>query len=126
MTTLRKVGFFFEMPPSKRKEDLCAMCRATADPEEPMIIAYLEAGCVYAGVPNVEEDIICDPPHIIGPTHIRTAKVWAWPETLAYYVRRHHIALPDDFVDHMRGQGWVCQVNPDVSQLTLEGEVSMG
>jgi len=35
-----------------------------------------------------------------------TDGTWMWPEGLAHYVEAHDVALPDDFVQHARKQGW--------------------
>jgi hypothetical protein len=35
-----------------------------------------------------------------------TDGVWVWPEGLAHYVETHAVRLPNEFIDHMRVQGW--------------------
>jgi hypothetical protein len=35
-----------------------------------------------------------------------------WPEGLAHYVEVHSVRLPDEFIDHMRSQGWRVPVEP--------------
>lgn len=126
MSLVKKIGFFFELPLQQRIDALRSICGAAPHPDEEKIIGYLESGSVYGAMPGVEEDVLAHPLQIIGPTHIQTDGVWAWPQTLTYYVRRYHIALPEEFVAHMGLSNWKCSTNVDASRLMLEGEVSMG
>jgi hypothetical protein len=41
-----------------------------------------------------------------------TDGVWVWPEGLAHYVQVHSVRLPDEFIDHMRSQGWRVPAEP--------------
>ncbi len=77
-------------------------------PNEEKIIGYLEAGRLIAAVMTIEEDPLTDPPAKIGPPDVRTDGPWAWPQTLAYYVERYHLSLPQEFVQHMEGKAWQC------------------
>jgi hypothetical protein len=45
-------------------------------------------------------------PTIIGSPDIMIDGVYAWPGDLPFYVRRYHVRLRDDFVAHMRANGW--------------------
>jgi len=126
MSLLRKVGFFFELPSEQRIEALRSIHQEAAQADEEKIVGYLESGTVYGAMPGVEQDVLSHPPQAIGPTHIQTDGTWAWPVTLIYYVRRYHIALPEEFVRHMRLGGWRCPLNVNVGQLILEGEGPIG
>ena len=41
-----------------------------------------------------------------------TDGVWVWPEGLAHYVEKHFVRLPDEFIDHVRSQGWRVTAQP--------------
>jgi hypothetical protein len=41
-----------------------------------------------------------------------TDGVWVWPEGLAHYVETHCVRLPDEFMNHMRSQGWRVPAEP--------------
>jgi hypothetical protein len=123
---VKRFGFFFELPIPDRIATLRSIRRVEPHPDEANILNYLESGTTYAAVPGVDQDVLADPARIIGPMHIRTDGVWAWPATLAYYVRTYHIALPNEFVEHMRANGWSCPPLPAVGRLDLEGHVTMG
>jgi len=120
------VGFFFELPLAERVAALAAASREAGHPDEAGILQYLGSGAVLAAVPGTDEDLLSDLPRVIGPMHLRTDGVWARPETLAYYVRAYHVALPDEFIEHMRASGWSCPQVPGDGRLRLEGYVNMG
>ncbi len=44
---------------------------------------------------------------IVGTSSIRTDGRWVWHDTLPYYVREHGIALPQEFLEHMRHRNYV-------------------
>ncbi len=126
MSMVRKVGFFCELPLEEQVKALSSIRRVQAQPDEAKILTYLDAGVTFAAMMGVDEDVLAHPRKPIGPLDLVTDGEWAWPQTLAYYVRNYHIALPEDFVEHMRSSGWECRQNVDVSQLTMEGQVPMG
>lgn len=125
MNTLRKVGYFFEQPLDERAATLRALVRATPHPNEQNILKYLDAGTVYGVQTGVEQDILSASKPIIGAVQLKTDGVWAWPQSLVYYVRQYHIALPDEFVSHMAVHAWKCNAAVDLDQLMVEGEVEM-
>ncbi len=69
--------------------------------DQAWVIDYLEAGHVVAFVPEVFDDPFT-PGQIAGSASLFTDGTWVWPGLLAYLVRVHGLALPSDFVDHMR------------------------
>jgi hypothetical protein len=122
ITSLRRVGFYFELGVNEHREALRSARQSRPLPNEEKIIAYLEAGCAIACVMMVEEDVLADPPVMINPPNIMTDGVWAWPQTLAYYVQKYHVALPVEFVDQIARNGWKCPDNIDVHNLRVEGD----
>jgi hypothetical protein len=122
---VKNVGFFFEMPVQERIAAFELARRQEPHPDEEKILRYLDSGTPCAATPGVEEDILLVPPRVIGPMHIRTDGAWAWPETLAYYVRVYHILLPNDFIEDMQKNGWVCPSVDLKEPITLEGHVTM-
>jgi hypothetical protein len=36
----------------------------------------------------------------------RSDGLWVWPSSLAHYVSRHHVRLPDRMVEHIRSRGY--------------------
>jgi hypothetical protein len=44
---------------------------------------------------------------IAGTSSIRTDGSWVWHDTLPYYVREHSIALPFEFLEHIRHRDYM-------------------
>jgi hypothetical protein len=45
--------------------------------------------------------------------------VYAWPEDLAYYLERYHVALPDEFLKHLAAAKWTPPADVDTDQVEL-------
>jgi hypothetical protein len=93
---------------------------ASPHPDEPHILNYLDQGVCAAGCGGVVPDAL-DPslPVRLG-LDILTDGVWEWPQYLSYYIKRYHISLPDEFIEHMRINDWIV---PNVSVLPLAKKV---
>ncbi len=79
--------------------------RSQPHPDEPRILSYLESGYPYSYAMHLERDVL-NPSKCAGTGAVRTDGVYCWPVSLIYYVRNYHVALPDEFVEHMRGNHW--------------------
>ena len=55
--------------------------------------------------PGLIPDVF-QPTMLAGARHIRTDGFYAWPDSLAYYVERYQVALPDELEEHMSARGW--------------------
>lgn len=85
---------------------LGAARRAAGDPEEPRVAAYLRRGNLLVASPGVVFDVLQR--HTpIGSGSILTDGVWAWTDTLAYYLETYHLALPDAFLAMLAAQDFV-------------------
>jgi len=121
-----KVGFFFELDDQAFVSTLESLRRAEADPKEARILAYLGAGAACGVVPMLEEDLVEKPSTPIGVPELVTDGEYVWPTTLCYYVKKYHIALPDEFVRHMRANGWKVPQGIDGNAVKWEGETQIG
>lgn len=75
--------------------------------DKPHVLAYLEAGTLYAVSPGPMVDYFQQPKrHYIGSLTLHTDGVWVWPADLPYYLRHYDVAIPAAFVDHMRRHSW--------------------
>jgi hypothetical protein len=103
----KRVGFFRELyddepdAPSIREA-----VRATAHPDESRIVAYLKAGVGLAGVGKYVGDVLNPDSRFAVSPSLLTDGVWLWRADLPYYVATYHVELPDEFVAHMRRNGW--------------------
>ncbi|MGV9322224.1 hypothetical protein [Streptomyces sp. NPDC003660] len=86
--------------------------RAVGERDEGRVLAYLDACPEIYTTMGAERDVIADDVWITGAGSLITDGTWVWPIELAHYVRRHHVALPHEFITHIRAQNYVC---PEVS-----------
>jgi hypothetical protein len=112
---LQGIGFFYRLPGVDRLHVLNLLSRPEPLQDEAAIASYLDAGVVFAATPGVEEDPLIPGTPFAGALHIRTDGRYAWPQTLSYWVRKHHVALPDPFLEYIRGAGYriPSSINPE-------------
>jgi hypothetical protein len=109
MADLVRVGFFNGIleESEEAKSSLRDAVRSSAQDDEERIAGYLDQGTVLVFRPGLAADVLAADEHLIGPAHILTDGVYAWPKVLGFYVRRYHVAVPSDFITHMRSRKWV-------------------
>jgi hypothetical protein len=76
---------------------------AYSDQEE--ITNYLRAGHEIITVMGSSQDVLSPGERILGGDSIYTDGDWLWRGDLWFYVRTHHVLLPDDFLTHIRSTG---------------------
>lgn len=114
---LHRFGFFPEL--RHGDEDgisIKTLMSDTARSNEAEQAQYLENGVVLIACAGVVKDVLNPLSGIIGSPHILTDGVWAWPKDLAYYVKKYHVKLPDEFIQHMKNNGWN---PPDETEIDL-------
>jgi len=115
------VGFYHEFRGGKPYEpSLRDFVQERADSNEPNIIQYLNAGKVLFATGGVVSDVLDPRFGIIGPPHVLTDGIYAWPATLAHYIKHHHVRLPDEFIAHMTASNWVAPVEIDMNVLEFK------
>ena len=101
---------------------------ASPQDHEEEIAAYLERAPNYSAMGKVVFDAL-------GPTGgkilfpaTNTDGLYMWPAELAYYVRKYHVRLPQQFVDRLRSLHWnpppaseINFANLDVGLATRQG-----
>lgn len=81
------------------------------------ITTYLENGALCVGtLDKVETDVLSGDGTPIAPLEILTDGEWVWPNLAVYYIRQHGLEVPDEFVEHMRGNEWAV---PELSDETM-------
>ncbi|MBA3405606.1 MAG: hypothetical protein H0U13_13160 [Gemmatimonadaceae bacterium] len=114
------VGFFRELKHGRADgPSLREAMRDKGKPGESRIAAYLrEAPILLHAVGPVTDvfepkgDYICAP-------NIHTDGVYAWPEDLAHYVERYHVALPAEFLAHVASAKWKAPTDVDTATVEL-------
>ncbi|MFY4717717.1 hypothetical protein [Streptomyces sp. LaBMicrA B280] len=107
---IKRVGFFTELgghsDASGPAPSLRDSTRVAGQWDEDQVVAYLESSTEIYSTMGAERDIITGDVWIPGAGSLVTDGAWLWPVELAHYVRHHHVALPADFVDHIRANGY--------------------
>jgi hypothetical protein len=83
--------------------DLLAEPRALA--EKQRVVAYLRGGEPLTVVPGFQRDPRGDR-ELPGGASVYTDGVWAWPHIAAYLVDQYDLAVPEEFLAHMRARGF--------------------
>ncbi|MFI7388324.1 hypothetical protein [Streptomyces sp. NPDC049813] len=93
--------------------------RSTGEWDEERLLAYLEASHEIYTVMGAERDVIADDVWITGAGSLITDGTYVWPTELAYYVRRHHVALLPEFAAHIRARNYVSPPVPREQALAI-------
>jgi hypothetical protein len=73
----------------------------------PLAAQYLRGGYVIFVSGGMLVDDWFDGTRGIGSRDTRTDGEWLWPSYYAYYVEKHGVDVPQEFLDHMARQGWI-------------------
>jgi hypothetical protein len=104
---LSKVGFFQELRHGGAEgPSIRDYRRDSAQPDESRIVRYLNAAATLAATGSVVDDALDDTKKAVAPLEIATDGIWVWPRDLSYYVANYHLALPAEFIEHMRVCSW--------------------
>src|SRR5947209_920866 len=116
---LKKVGCFYQLPDADRLHILRLLARSEPLEDEAAIAAYLDSGLLIAWCPGIESDPLLPDAPFAGPLHVLTDGEYAWPKTLSYWVRQHHLSLPEEFLDHVRSAAYRVPDKLDAGRLVL-------
>jgi hypothetical protein len=111
--TASEIAALPERPPSPLPSPAALVAPGWNQADLPSVLAYLRAGqewIRFNGWSSCRFE--CGlAPSALGDRDL-TDGVWLWPEGLAHYVEVHAVRLPDEFIDHMRSQGWRVSAEP--------------
>jgi hypothetical protein len=103
------VGFFRELGNDEADAPSIAEARGKRAPDHKAeVVAYLRGADVLLTWMSADgaEDYFA-PGEELGPEHVLTDGVFAWPSTLALYVDQYDVALPTAFEEHMAAHHWL-------------------
>ena len=104
---LKPVGFFRELRHGMPNgPSLAESVRPETASDEDKIVRYLQASPTFAASGPMVDDVLDPSSKAVAPLETATDGQWMWPRDLAYYVEKHHVELPEEFVNHMREQDW--------------------
>lgn len=117
---LKRVGFFQELDHGDPDGPKLVDSVGRPQPDEQEIVRYLRNGLLLVGCPGLVNDVLDTGTGPIGSPDILTDGEWAWPGDLPYYVEKYHVALPDEFVQHVRQSNFKMPTDSEVDMSTLE------
>ncbi|MFD9904966.1 hypothetical protein [Streptomyces sp. NPDC059063] len=77
-----------------------------AQPDQGDIVGYLRAGHEILSVMGAAPDVLGSGEDIVGGDSLYTDGEWLWRGDLWFYVRSHHVQVPEAFLVHMRDRGY--------------------
>jgi hypothetical protein len=118
---LQRIGYFRELchgdldGPSLRDS-----VQQQANYDVKSVANYLRTAPVLYAHFGLVQDILNPSHSYIGSANIRTDGVWIWPEDLAYYMEHYNIALPLDFLEHVKLRRYQSPTNHELNLVELE------
>jgi hypothetical protein len=100
-------GFYGSRPKPEAVRELKASRSNVPQPDEDAILKYLQNGTQVVAVAGLAVDLLSKDGEIIGPPHEFSDGVWSWTSDVIHYVKRYHVRVPAEFVEHMRNSDWL-------------------
>lgn len=91
--------------------------------DEREITQYLLAGHDLFSVMGSSEDVLGSGQTIMGGDSIYSDGEWVWRGDLWFYVRTHHVALPTEFLERIRGFDYVMPAEDLSSLMEIAKEI---
>jgi len=83
--------------------------------ERNLVLRYLELGEPILFANAMTKDIVKPDRGEVVPFDVRTDGTWIWFDATAYYLSRHQLAPPADFLDHIRSAEYLAPVADGVA-----------
>lgn len=93
--------------------------------DEDKIYRYLKAGITVVACGGVVKDIVDSNNGIAGCPDLLTDGIWLWPGDLAYYVKKYHLKLDEDFIKSMSNHEWCIKDIPSIDYDNLMKSASV-
>jgi hypothetical protein len=116
----KTAGMFIELGPvrsAERQESILASVSPEPLADVDQVLAYLKAGHGLIAMMDLQDDVVDGSRQVMNGSSVRTDGDWLWREDLAYYVERHNVAIPTEFLDLVRRRRYRV---PDLDEPTLE------
>ncbi|KUN89642.1 hypothetical protein AQJ66_04185 [Streptomyces bungoensis] len=114
---IKRAGFYREIGGrATTADDAPSLRDAVQDSgpwDEDRVLAYLGSALEIYTTMGAERDVLTGEEWIAGSGSLMTDGTWLWPVDLTHYVRRHHAALPREFLDHIRANNYTVPVVTD-------------
>ncbi|GIJ27415.1 hypothetical protein Vqi01_25770 [Micromonospora qiuiae] len=106
---MRTAGMFVEFGPVRAPEPQPSIFDSVADSELPdlaQVVGYLNSGHILIDVMDVADDPFDPGQQVLNGSTVLTDGDWLWRKDLAYYVRRHRVAVPEEFLILIRDRDY--------------------
>lgn len=116
----KTAGMFVELGAVRspeRQDSILAHVAPAPLPDVDQVLAYLKAGHGLIAMMDLQDDVIDGSRQVMNGSSIRTDGDWLWREDLAYYVERHNVAVPAEFLELIRRRDYLV---PELDEVTLE------
>jgi len=110
----RELGYE-HLPDSPSLRDACGK-RTPNDKDK--VVRYLRSAVVFIFSPGVVDD--CFDGSYAGSMSLLTDGTYAWPGSLAHYVERYDVVLPEEFERFMESNGWRVPEGIDPATLIVD------
>jgi hypothetical protein len=119
-SNLRTAGMFLEFGPIRSDQPQDSIFNHVHEeglPDLARVVGYLEAGHILIDTMDIADDPFDPARQLMNGSTVLTDGDWLWRQDFAYFVRRHHVAVPDDFLALIRERDYAVPAR-DVSVLT--------
>ncbi len=72
-------------------------------PDGERVLAYLRGGELVLDTPGSLKDVLAEGHEAVVPAGFRSDGRWVWPDTVAYYLKRHRLAPDPELTAHVLG-----------------------
>ncbi|MER7175637.1 hypothetical protein [Streptomyces mesophilus] len=74
--------------------------------DEQQVLRYLRAGHLLFSAMGSSQDVLGSGRSVLGGDSVYSDGEWMWRGDLWFYVRTHHLTLPDEFLREIREAGY--------------------
>jgi hypothetical protein len=85
-------------------------------PDADRVVAYLRAGHPLIDMMDIQDDPLEPDRQVMNGSSIVTDGTWFWRYDFAYYVRRHRVVVPEEFLGAIRESHYLV---PEVDEARL-------
>jgi hypothetical protein len=117
---MKTAGMFLELGRVRQpaqQESIRDNVATTPLPDADKVVSYLRSGHVLIDFMDIRDDVFDNSQQILGGPTTLTDGDWLWRDDLAYYLQRHNVTLPADFLELIRRRDYTV---PEVDEPTLE------
>jgi len=117
---MKTAGMFLELGGVKQDEPQPSILDHVGTeplPDADRVVAYLRGGHRLIAMMDVQDDYFDPSQQVLSGSSVSTDGDWLWRDDLAYYVQRHNVTPPEDFLRLIRERHYIV---PEVEEAVLD------